>query len=80
MSGFLGAIILGGIAGYIASLLYKGTGNGIIINIILGIIGSVVGCWVFGLLGFSTSGLIGQLITAVVGAVLVLFIYNMVKK
>ena len=59
----------------------KGGGFGLIMNMVLGIIGGVVGGWVFGLFGLSTDGgLIGSLVTAVAGAVLILYIGRLIKK
>jgi uncharacterized membrane protein YeaQ/YmgE (transglycosylase-associated protein family) len=69
-------IIVGGFAGWLASMLYKGSGSGIILNVILGIIGGVVGGWVFNLFKIQIDSWIGPIITAVVGAFIVLFIYN----
>jgi uncharacterized membrane protein YeaQ/YmgE (transglycosylase-associated protein family) len=58
----------------------KGGGFGLLGNIIVGIIGSVVGGFVFGLLGISAGGLIGSIITATAGAALLLFIVGIIKK
>jgi len=77
---FLGWIIIGGVAGWLGSKFYKGSGSGIIMNIILGIVGGIVGGFVFGLLGFKASGVLASLITAAVGAVIVLWLYNKLKK
>ena len=52
----LWTLIIGGIAGFIGSLLFKGTGSGIIINIVLGILGGWFGGWIFGQLGFTGPG------------------------
>ncbi len=70
----LGWIIIGGIAGWLASLMWKGSGSGLIINILLGIAGAIVGGFVFGLLGMESTGTWGSFITAVVGAFLLLWI------
>ncbi len=72
--GLLWWIIIGGIAGWIASLMWKGTGSGLLINIILGIAGAIVGGFVFSLLGLESTGTWGSLITAIVGAFLLLWI------
>lgn len=74
---FLYFIIIGAIAGYLGSLMFKGHGSGLIMNIILGILGAVVGGWVFGLLGLSAGGLLGSLIVAAVGAFLVQWIASL---
>ncbi len=78
---FLYFIIIGGVAGWLAGRIMQGGGFGVLINIVLGIIGGVVGGWVFGLLGLSTGdGLVGSLITALVGAVLLLYVARLIKK
>ena len=75
------ALLIGGIAGWLAGKLMKGGGFGVLINIVLGIIGGVVGNWAFGTLGISVSeGVIGDLITGLAGAVIVLFIAGLFKK
>lgn len=78
---FVWFLIIGGIAGYIGSLLFKGSGSGIIKNVILGVIGAIVGGWVFGVLGISVgNGLIGSLITAAVGAFLLMWVASLISK
>ncbi len=73
-------LALGAFAGWLAGNIMKGGGSGLVVNMIVGIIGSVVGGWAFGLLGISANGLIGSLVTAVVGATLFLFVVGLVKK
>ena len=75
------AIIVGGVAGWLAGRIMKGGGFGVLMNIVLGIIGGIVGGWVFSILGISTSGgTIGSLITSLVGAILILYIGRLIKK
>ncbi|HEX6309403.1 MAG TPA: GlsB/YeaQ/YmgE family stress response membrane protein [Longimicrobiales bacterium] len=75
---FLWMIIVGGIVGAIAKLIMPGRDpGGIIVTIILGILGGIVGGFLFGLLGLGDGGLIG-LIGAILGAILLLWIYRMV--
>lgn len=72
-------IILGGLAGWLASkFVGRDKGQGVIGNIIVGIIGAVVGGWVFGLLGGSgVDGFnIGSFIVALVGAIIVLWVWE----
>ena len=78
--GFLWYIIIGIAAGFLTGKIMRGGGFGVIINLILGIVGGVLGGWVFGLFGIAASGIIGSLITATVGAILVLWIASLFNK
>lgn len=71
-------IVLGLIAGFIASKIVNKTGEGVFLDIILGVIGAVVGGWLFSAFGMShVTGLnVYSLLVAVVGAVVVLFGYH----
>ncbi|MEO1201131.1 MAG: GlsB/YeaQ/YmgE family stress response membrane protein, partial [Pseudomonadota bacterium] len=51
-------LIIGGIAGWLAGKFMKGGGFGIAGNIVVGIIGAVIGGWVFGMVGLAATGLI----------------------
>ena len=64
----IGALIIGLIAGWLAGKLMRGSGYGIIMDILLGLIGAVIGSWLFGQFGIVASGSIGFLATATVGA------------
>ena len=77
---FIIFIIIGAVAGWLAGTLMTGGGYGFIVNAILGIIGGVFGGWIFGVLGISVGGDFGSFITAVVGAVLIIFIAGLFKK
>ncbi len=69
--GFITWIVVGLIAGWLAGQVMKGGGYGVLVDIILGILGGVVGGWVFGLLGiWPGGGMIGAIIVAFVGAVI----------
>ena len=74
-------IVLGLIAGFIASKIYVGTGQGILMDIVLGIVGAVVGGYLFDMLGAGgiTGFKIWSMLVAIVGAVLVLWIYHAVS-
>ncbi|HTD11663.1 MAG TPA: GlsB/YeaQ/YmgE family stress response membrane protein [Steroidobacteraceae bacterium] len=73
-------IVLGLLAGFIASKIINKTGEGVILDIVLGVVGAVVGGWLFSVFGMSgVSGLnIYSLAVAVVGAVVVLVAYHAV--
>ena len=75
-------IILGLISGFIASKIINKTGEGLIVDILLGIVGAFVGGWLFTRFGYSgVTGLnIYSMVVAVVGAILVLVIYHMVVR
>ena len=79
--GFLVWIVVGLIAGWLAGQVMKGGGYGVLVDIILGILGGVVGGWVFGLLGiWPGGGMIGAIIVAFVGAVILVGISRLLKK
>ena len=80
MDSFLIFIIIGAISGFLAGLLWKGKGFGIIGNIIVGIIGGFLGGWLAGFFGFEFRGLIGQIIVSVGGAWILLFFINLLTK
>jgi uncharacterized membrane protein YeaQ/YmgE (transglycosylase-associated protein family) len=79
---FIAWIVLGLIAGFIGSKLVNKRGEGFFLDIILGVIGAVVGGWVFSFFGgVGVSGLnLHSLIVAVIGAVLVLVIYHAIRR
>jgi uncharacterized membrane protein YeaQ/YmgE (transglycosylase-associated protein family) len=80
--GFLSWIILGLIAGFIGSKIVNKSGEGLFLDIILGIVGGVVGGWLmqfFGLAGVSGVNLY-SIVVAVVGAIVVLWIYHAVFR
>lgn len=76
MEGILVAIILGAIAGWLGSMIFQGGGLGLIGNIVVGIIGGFIGHWLLGeRLG---SGWVGYILTAALGAIVLLAIINLV--
>lgn len=73
-------LAIGALAGWLAGVLMKGGGFGLLFDIVLGIVGAVVGGFLFGLLGASANGLIGSIITATVGAMVLLLVVRLFKK
>lgn len=74
------SLILGGLAGWIASLIMKKDAEmGVGANIIVGIVGGALGSWIFGLLGLEANGNMGQIVVGIVGAVILLAIINAIK-
>ena len=80
MLDFIWWIIIGAVAGWLAGQIMKGGGFGLVGNIVVGIIGSVIGGWIFGLLGIGMGGTLGSIITAVIGAVVLLFVVGLFKR
>lgn len=81
LSGFFAAVIVGGLAGWLAAKLMTGGGFGLLGNVILGIAGAVLAEWLFPILGISLgSGFLGSLLSAIIGAAIVLAVIRMVKK
>lgn len=79
--GWLAWIIVGMIAGWFAGKVMKGGGYGIIMDIILGIIGGIVGGRLFGMIGIQIgNGMIGSIIIAFIGAVILVWLTRMIKK
>jgi uncharacterized membrane protein YeaQ/YmgE (transglycosylase-associated protein family) len=74
-------IIVGLIAGVLASLVMGGTGYGLIGDIIIGIVGAFVGGWIFSQLGVTApwGGLPGTIFVAFIGAVVLLFILRLIR-
>jgi uncharacterized membrane protein YeaQ/YmgE (transglycosylase-associated protein family) len=76
---FIVAIIVGGIIGWLASLIMKTAAQmGLLANIIVGIVGSVLGHWGAGALGIAAFGSLGSFIISLLGAVLLIVILRAV--
>jgi uncharacterized membrane protein YeaQ/YmgE (transglycosylase-associated protein family) len=74
-------LIVGAIAGWLAGLIVKGGGFGLLGNIVIGIIGAVVAGWLLPTLGVHLgTGIIGAIIDSVIGGVVVLVIISLVKR
>jgi uncharacterized membrane protein YeaQ/YmgE (transglycosylase-associated protein family) len=77
----IGWIILGLIAGFIANKIVEGSGQGFFLNMALGIVGAIVGGFLYSLVlgGPGVTGVnIGSIIVSIIGAIVVLWIYNAV--
>ena len=74
-------LIVGGIAGWLASMVMKRDGQqGIILNVVVGIIGGFLGGFLLPMVGLSFGGTIGYLITALIGAIVLLAIVNLFTR
>ncbi len=74
------AILIGGLAGFLAGQIMKGSGYGILANIILGVLGSIIGGVIFGILGFHTSNLVGDIVAGTVGAVTLIALFGRKRR
>lgn len=74
-------ILVGLVAGFLASLVVMGRGRGWFWNLIIGILGAILGGWLAGLLHFSIGyGIFGQLVIAFIGAVILLLIWRLLFR
>ena len=67
-------LLIGLIAGWLAGIVMRGSGFGLIGDIVVGILGSFVGGFLFSLLGLGASGFIGSIVMAFVGAIALIFV------
>ncbi len=78
---FLLFLLIGAIAGWLAGVIMKGGGYGLIGDIVVGVIGGFIGGWLFGWLGFAPgAGLIGSIVTALVGAIVLIGILRLFTR
>lgn len=74
-------VLVGLAAGFLAGLVVKGGGFGFVGNVIIGIVGAFVGSFLFDSLGISIApGIIGTIITAAIGAIIVLFVIGLLRR
>jgi uncharacterized membrane protein YeaQ/YmgE (transglycosylase-associated protein family) len=78
--GFILYLAIGGLAGYLAGKALKGEGFGFLVDIIVGIVGGWLGSWLFGVFEISIPGHMGELVTAFVGACILVYISRLMKK
>jgi uncharacterized membrane protein YeaQ/YmgE (transglycosylase-associated protein family) len=78
---FLWFLVVGLVAGWLAGMLVKGGGFGLIGDLVVGVIGAFLGGWLFSTLGASAGGgLLGSIVVATVGAIVLLFLVRLVKR
>jgi uncharacterized membrane protein YeaQ/YmgE (transglycosylase-associated protein family) len=77
---FVWFILIGMCAGWLAGQFMKGSGFGLVGNLIVGVIGALLGGFAFQLVGLAAYGLLGQLIVATVGAVLLLALLRLLNR
>jgi uncharacterized membrane protein YeaQ/YmgE (transglycosylase-associated protein family) len=73
-------IVIGILAGYLAGQIVKGRGLGVLVDLIVGIIGALIGGRIFMAIGLGGYGLLGQLVVATIGAVILLLLIRVIKR
>lgn len=80
ITGLIIFLAIGAIAGWLAGNLMKSGGSSLVANMIVGVLGAVIGGFLFGLLGISAGGLLGSIVTATIGAVVLLYLLRFINK
>ena len=81
LEGILIILVVGAVAGWLAGLIVRGAGFGLIGDIIVGIIGAFIAGWLFPRLGLHImSGMIGAIIHATIGAVILLLVIRLIRR
>ncbi|WP_291853558.1 GlsB/YeaQ/YmgE family stress response membrane protein [Bradyrhizobium sp.] len=79
--GIIAALIIGAVAGWLAGLIVRGAGFGLLGNIVIGIIGALLASWMLPQLGVSLgAGWIRDIVNATIGAVIILVILSLIKR
>ena len=73
-------LVIGLVAGWLADRIMKGGGFGLVGDLVVGVIGALLGGWLFGLLHISLGGILGSLVTALVGAIVLLYLLRLIKR
>jgi len=73
-------LLIGLIAGWLAGRVMRGGGFGVVGDMVVGVIGAFLGGWLFGVLGISAGGLLGSIITAFVGAVILILLLRLIRR
>ncbi len=81
ITALLVVLLIGAVAGWLAGLIVKGGGFGLVGNIVVGIIGAVLAGWLLPRLGFALGGgLVGAVVHATIGAVILLLVVRVLKR
>jgi uncharacterized membrane protein YeaQ/YmgE (transglycosylase-associated protein family) len=73
-------LLVGLVAGWLAGKLTKGSGYGVVGDIVIGVLGAFVGGFLFRLVGIGAYGTIGSIIVATIGAIVLIWVVRMLKK
>lgn len=77
---FVWFIVVGIAAGWIAGVVMKGRSMGLKLNLVVGVIGAIVGGYLFGAMGVTGAGLLGQIVVAALGAIVLLVLIRLIRK
>ncbi|HEX3995150.1 MAG TPA: GlsB/YeaQ/YmgE family stress response membrane protein [Acetobacteraceae bacterium] len=79
--GIVAWLIIGAVAGWLAGKIVEGSGFGLVIDIVVGIVGAFIGGWLAGALGLQFGGgMISSIVVAVIGAIVLLFGLRIIKR
>jgi uncharacterized membrane protein YeaQ/YmgE (transglycosylase-associated protein family) len=79
--GLIAWLVIGALAGWLSGKIVDGSGFGLIIDIVVGIVGAFIGGWLAGALGISIGGgFVASIIVAIIGAVILLFVLRLFKR
>jgi len=79
-TGIIIFLLVGLLAGWLAGVIWKGGGFGLLWNLVIGVIGSFIGGFIFQLLGIHGYNIIGSIIAALIGALILLFIISKIRS
>jgi len=77
---FVWFILIGLVAGWLAGVIMKGGGYGVVGDIVVGVIGALIGGWLFTRMGGASVGLLGAIVVATIGAIILIFLLRLVKR
>ena len=77
---FVWFILIGLVAGWLAGVIMKGGGYGVVGDIVVGVVGALIGGWLFTRMGVAAGGLLGAIIVATVGAIILIFLLRLIKR
>ncbi|MDZ4725099.1 MAG: GlsB/YeaQ/YmgE family stress response membrane protein [Leptospira sp.] len=80
LESFIVFLLIGLIAGWLTGKILRGKGFGLIANLVIGVIGSFLGGVVFRFVGFHAGGWLAEIVVAVVGSILLVFVLGLVKR
>ena len=79
-TGIIIFLLVGLVAGWLAGVIWKGGGFGLLWNLVIGIVGSFIGGFIFQLLGIHGYNILGSIIAALIGALILLFIISKIRS